>query len=87
VGGSTLDAVTMVDATLSSLVVDVKVAQVVVKVNGSGTEVAAKEGGVGGEDGGDVDMTLAAESNAHTSEPLVEVSNDGSLFLVGSKLV
>lgn len=86
VGGGTLDAVTVVDATLSSLVVDVKVSQVIVKVDRSGTEVAAEKSGVGGEDGGDVNMTLAAEGNAHTGEPLVEVCNDGSLFLIGSKL-
>lgn len=87
VSGSTLDAVAVVDATLASLMIDIKVAQVVVKVDGSGAEVAAEEGGVGSEDGGDVDMTLAAEGNTYTGKPLMEVSNDGSLLLVGSKLV
>lgn len=42
VGGGTLDAVAVVDTALASLVVDVKVAEVVIKVNGSSTEVSSK---------------------------------------------
>lgn len=87
VGCGTLDTVTMVDTTLASFMVDVKVAKVVVKVDGPGTEVSSKQGGVGCEDGGDIDMTLAAQGDAHTSEPLVEVCDHGRSFLMGHELV
>lgn len=69
----------MVDSTLARLMVDVKVLQVVVKVDAASTEVATKERGVGGEDGGDVNLALAAEGNGKTSLPLVEVGDDRSV--------
>jgi hypothetical protein len=40
--------------------VHVKVLQVVVEVHTSSTEISAKKGSVGGEDGRDVDMSLSA---------------------------
>ena len=86
VSSSTLDAVSVVDATLASLVVDIKVPEVVVKVDGSSAKVTSEQGSMGGKDGGDVDMTLAAEGNAHTCEPLVEVGNNRRLFLMRHKL-
>ena len=85
-GCSTLDAVAVIDAALASLVVDIKVAEVVVKVHGAGTQVAAEQGSVCGEDGGDVDVTLAAQGNADACKPFMEVGNDSGLALVGHKL-
>ena len=84
--GGTLNAVTVVDATLACLMIDIEATQVVVEINGASTEVASQEGGVGGEDGRHVDVTLAAQSDTDTDEPLVEMSNDGGLAFVGSKL-
>lgn len=52
-------AVAMVDAAFSSFVIHVKVLQVIVEINTARTKIAAKQGRVGGEDGGDVDMALA----------------------------
>lgn len=66
VGGAPLDAVAVVDATLASLVVDIKVGEVVVEVDASGTEVPAEEGGVGGEDGGDVECSPPAQRDSDT---------------------
>lgn len=86
VSSSTLDAVSVVDATLASFVVDIKIPEVVVKVDGSSTKVTSEQGSVGGEDGGDVDMTLAAEGDAHTCEPFVEVGNNRRSFLMCHKL-
>ena len=54
--------------------VNVKVLEVVVKVDGAGAE-----GGVGGEDGGHVDVTLAKEGNGKTGLPFVEVGDDCSV--------
>lgn len=64
VGSGSLDTVAVVDATLAGLVVDVKVLQVVVEVNGAGAQVSTEQGGVSGEDGRDVDVTLAAAVDA-----------------------
>jgi hypothetical protein len=84
---STLDAVSVVDATFASFMVDIKIPEVVIKVDGSSAKVTTEQGGVGGEDGGDVDMTLAAEGNTHTCEPFVKVSNDRCRFLMCNKLL
>ena len=67
VGAGTFDAITVVDAALACFVVDIKKLQVVVKVNGTGAEVSAQEGGVCGEDGGDVDASFSAEGKTNTS--------------------
>jgi hypothetical protein len=56
--------------------------QVVVEVDGSGTEVAAEECGVRGEDGGHVDAALLAERYCNTCKPFVELNNNGPLLLV-----
>lgn len=86
VGRAPLDAVTVVDSSLAGLVVDVEVGQVVVEVDGSGAEVATEESGVGGEDGGHVNVTLAAEGDSETGLPLVEVGDDGLAALARREL-
>lgn len=72
-----LDAVAVVDASLAGLVIDIEILKVVVEVDAASAEVATKEGGVGGEDGGDVDMALPAERDGETCLPLVKVTDDG----------
>ena len=86
VGGGTLDAVAMVDAALACFMVNVKVLEVVVEVDGAGAEVSTKEGCVGGKDGGDIDMALPTQGYCETGLPLVEVGNDSSLELPGNIL-
>jgi hypothetical protein len=86
VSGSSLNAVSVVDATLAGLGVDVKVLQVVVEVHGAGAEVSAEKGGVCGEDGRDINAALLAEWQGDTSKPLMKVSNDSLLPLVTDKL-
>lgn len=81
-----LDAVAVVDSTLARLVVDVEVGQVVVEVNRSSAEVATEESGVGGEDGGNVNVTLAAEGDSETGLPLVKVGDDGLAALARREL-
>lgn len=71
----------MVNSTLSCFMVAVKVLEVVVKVDRAGAKVTAEEGCVGGEDGGDVDVALAAERNGDSDLPLVEVGNDRCLLI------
>jgi hypothetical protein len=82
VRSSALDTVSVVDSTLSSFCVDIEELQVIVKIDRASAQVATQEGSVGGEDGGDIDAPLLAEGESDTSEPLVELSNDGSLLLV-----
>ena len=71
----------MVNAALAGLLVDVKVLEVVVEIDRAGAEVAAEEGGVGGEDGGDVDVSLAAEGDGKAGLPFVEVGDNGAVEL------
>lgn len=77
-----LNAVAVVNTTLSSLSVHIKVLEVVVEINRASAKIATKEGGVGGEDGGNVDAALLAEGYCYTCQPLVELDDDGSLLLV-----
>lgn len=77
----------MVDTPLSSLVIHVKVLQVVVEVYRSSTEISTQEGSMGGEDGSDVDMPLSAERDSQTGLPFVEMGNNGSVCLSGRELM
>lgn len=74
--GRSFNAISVVNAALPSLMIDVEVLEIIVKVDGAGAEVAAEEGGMGGEDGGDVDVALAAEGNGDAGLPFVEVADD-----------
>lgn len=85
-GGSTLDTIPMVDAALACLMINIKAAEVVVEIHRTCTEVAAEKGGMSREDGGHVDMALAAKRDAHASEPLMEMGDDCSVALMRDKL-
>jgi hypothetical protein len=61
VGGRALDTISMVNATLSSFVIDIKVLEIVVEIDGAGAEVPAEEGCVCGENSGNIDMSLATK--------------------------
>jgi hypothetical protein len=58
VGGRSLDAVAVVDSPLSCFVIDIEILEVVVKINTSRTEIATKQGRMGSEDRGDVNVPL-----------------------------
>jgi hypothetical protein len=77
----------VVDTPLSSLVVDIKVLQVVVEINTSSTQVPSQQSSVGGENGSDVDMPFPAKSNSETSLPFVEMGYDCSVLLSGCELI
>ena len=76
----------MVDTPFTSLVVDIKVLEVVVEIDTTSTQVSSEQSSVGGKDGSYVDMPLSAESNSETSLPFVEVGDDSSLGLSACKL-
>jgi hypothetical protein len=82
VGGGSLDAVSVVDATLSSLSVYIKPLEIIVKVNRSGTEISSEEGGVSGEYGGDIDSTFFAERQSYTGQPFMELDDNSATFLM-----
>lgn len=86
VSSGSLDAVAVVDASLAGLVVDVKVGQIVVEVDGSRAEVATEKGGMGSEDGRYIDLPLAAERDGQAGQPFVKVSDDGALPLPRGEL-
>lgn len=76
VSGGTLYAIAVIYAAFTGLVVDVKVLEVVVKVDGSRTEISAKKGGMGGKYGSDVEMTLSAKRDGNAGLPFMEMGND-----------
>jgi hypothetical protein len=59
VSGRAFDTIAMIDPTFPSFVVDIKVLEVIVEVNASGTKIATKKCGVCCEDSGDINMTLS----------------------------
>ena len=75
------DAISVVDTTLSSFVINIKVLKVVVKVNRAGTQVSAEEGCVCCEDRSDIDVPLPTERNGDPSLPFMEVRHDGGTEL------
>lgn len=76
-GCGTFDAVPVVDTTFSSFMVYIKVLEIVVEIDRAGTEVSTEEGSVGGENGGDIDVTFTAEWDCETSLPFVEMCDNG----------
>jgi hypothetical protein len=84
--GCSLDAIAVVDSSFARFVINIEILQIVVKVDGASAEVSSEERGMGCEDGCDVDATFSAERESDTSKPFVEMSNDGSVGLVGNKL-
>lgn len=86
VSGGALYAVPVVDTTLACLRIHIEPLEVVVEVDRSGAEVASEECGVSGEDGGNVDLALTGQGEGDAGKPLVEVRNDGLVFLVAYEL-
>lgn len=76
----------MVDTPLTGLVINIKVLQVVVEVDASGTEVSTEQSSVSGEDGRHVDVSFTTKRNGETSLPFVEVGNNGGFSLTGREL-
>lgn len=79
--GCTFDAIAVVNAPLASFMVDIKVLEVVVKIDTAGTEVTPEESSMGREHGRDIHMSLPAERDGHAGLPLVKVGDDGSVEL------
>jgi hypothetical protein len=76
----------VINTSLSSFAVDVKVLQVVVEINTSGTKVSTEKSSVSGEDGSHVNVSLSTQGDSETSLPFVEMGDDGLLGLVFRKL-
>jgi hypothetical protein len=83
---STLNAVSMIDSTFSSLCIYIKVLQIIIKIDGAGAEVSSKKSCVGSKNRGYIDPALLAEGKSYTGKPFVEVCNDGLFFLVINEL-
>lgn len=82
VRGSPLDAVSMINPPFAGLGVHIKVLQVVVEIDISGTKIPPEQRGMGGEDGGDVNFALFRQRQRHSCKPLMKLGNDGFVFLV-----
>ena len=76
----------MVNTTLASFVVDIKILEIVVKIDAARAEVAAKECRMCSEDGGDIDVAFAAKGDREACLPFVEVGDDRTLLLMTDEL-
>jgi len=79
--------VPVVDTPLSSLMINIKVLQVVIEINTSSTQVSTEQSSVGGKDGSYVNMPLSAKGNSETGLPFVEVGYDCGFGFSGCELV
>lgn len=75
-GCTAFNAVSVVYAALSSLVVDVEILKIVVKVDRASAEVTAEKSSVCCEYGSDVDVSFSTKRDGDTSLPLVKVGDD-----------
>jgi hypothetical protein len=82
----TLNAVTMVDSTLSSLGIHVEKLEVIVEINRACAKVTPKEGSVSCEDSGYVNPPLSAKRESDTGEPLVEMRDHCFRSLIANEL-
>ena len=71
----------MVDTAFACLVVDVKVLEVVVKINATRAKVATQESCVRSENSGDIDVTFPAERDGHANLPFVKMGYHGPVEL------
>lgn len=85
-GSGTFDAVSVIYTTFSGLVIDVKILEIIIKVDRSGAKVTTEKGGVCGEDSGDINMALATEWNSKSCLPFVEMGDDGGVKLASDVL-
>ena len=81
-----MNDVPVVDTPLSSLMINIKVLQVVIEINTSSTQVSTKQSSVGGKDGSYVNVPLSAEGNSETGLPFVEVGYDCRFGFSGCEL-
>jgi hypothetical protein len=66
VSGCTFDAVAVVYPALAGFVVNVKELQIVVEVDGAGTQISTEESGVGGEYRRNVNSSFSAEGEGNS---------------------
>jgi hypothetical protein len=86
VSSGTFNAVAVVDAPLSGFMIDIKVGEIVVKVDGARAKVAAEQSGVRREDSGDVDTTLSTKRDSKPGKPLMEMGDNGFRCLAEGEL-
>ena len=75
-GGSTLNAIAVIDATLASLSIAIKVLEIVVKVGIARTQIASQQCRVCRKDGGDGQFAFLDQRDRNTGLPFVEMRND-----------
>lgn len=56
--GGALNTIAVIDASFACLVIDVKILEVIVKINASGAKIASEKSCMGGKDGRDIDVSL-----------------------------
>lgn len=80
------NAVSVIDATLASFMVHIKVLEIVVEVDGTSAEISAEEGCMRCEHSCHIDVALAAKRYGETCLPLMEMGNDSCMCLAGDVL-
>lgn len=85
-GGGSLDAIPVVNTTLSGFGIDIEILQIVVEVNRASTQISPKERCMSCENSCHVNAPLLGKGQGNTGEPFVEVGYDRFFLLVADKL-
>lgn len=81
-----LDAVSMIDPTFTSLRIHIKMMEVVIEVNRARAEIPSEEGRMGGEDSRQIHVSLFGQREGNPGEPFMEMGDNGTASLVSDKL-
>jgi uncharacterized protein (UPF0212 family) len=73
------DAISMINSSLAGLVINIKILEIVVKVDTSSTKIATEESGMSCKDCGEIDMTFSTKWDSNAGLPFVKVGNDCSV--------
>jgi len=79
-------AVSVINASLSSFMVDVKILQIIIEINGTGTQIPAEKRCMCREYGSHVDMSLTTEGDGDTCLPFMKVGDNSRCQLTGDIL-
>lgn len=78
----TFDAVSVVNATLARLGIDIEVLKVVVEVDRAGAKVSTQKCSMGGEDCRNIYPSFLSQGKGYACKPLVEMRDNSPLLLV-----
>jgi hypothetical protein len=80
------NAVTVINSSFASFMIDIEILQVVIKVDRARTQVPSEKSSVGSENCSDIDTAFPTEWKCNASEPFMEMNDDSFRRFMRNKL-